>query len=739
MRNKCKKILSLAAAVTLLGSTFAFASCGDYYKQSATVEYKSSDVKATSNGGFAVEKDGFVYFVNGAEDYTADNTFGDVVKGSLMRISTEDLKAGAYDKAETVVPMLFVAQDYTSGIYIYGDYVYYATPTTDKDRNGEVANSYLDFKCAKLDGTEVMKKKKFFRLSSNSTTYRYVEENGVVYCMYVENGALKSYNTKTDKTTVLVKGASQYYFDQKDLTNPNVYYAMSVTYDIDTEYASAASYNQIYTVNAASTAKVNKEEASYTVVVNGADYRTYDFDKDYLEKINADEKASAKENHTDYKATYVLDDYTTYPYVNLGTLVLDGVGSECTYTQYNNEYSVDDCNELQGYTYSIARYENGGVYYTRTEVTENTNLYYLPDATMARDAVKANGEADIVAKNTNNTGSALFEVTTNEDGTRTHTYLYVSGDSIYRAEKDVEEDLAIATGLSGATLWKTEGDYVYYYASGSNPVTGDSTSGNNLCRVNYTGDADKYHTILNLGEDQEYKPLTMTYVDFASSWYMPEMFGDVLLYANAQAVGSNSYNYIYATSLKTDDIVKNNEVYEAVYKHIENDFGDDEELNAALKYYYRLGTQDAADYVKELHEEEYYTAEEYESFEKFVKEIADGSYVKESDLVKLVGEINEADEETMAEAWEEFLPHEHETESEETGLKPWQIIVIVAASVVVLAGAVVTIVVVVNKKKAKKAEAEATVNAYKRKVIDTTEDDDIDVYADEEASESENE
>jgi hypothetical protein len=44
---------------------------------------------------------------------------------------------------------------------------------------GEVNNSWIDFKSAKLDGTETMKGY-YFRLSNNAVKYRFVEENGVV-------------------------------------------------------------------------------------------------------------------------------------------------------------------------------------------------------------------------------------------------------------------------------------------------------------------------------------------------------------------------------------------------------------------------------------------------------------------------------------------------------------------------------------------------------------------------------
>ena len=202
--KKTKKILSLVAAATLLVG--AFAGCkNNEYKGDAITGYQGGAV--ASNGGFAVEQGDFVYFINGAEEYTASNEYGEVVKGSLMRIAKTDLASGDYTKVKTIVPSLFVAQNYDAGIYIYGDYVYYATPTTDKNMAGDVQNTWIDFKRAKLDGSEAPMNdidKYFFRLSDNSSKYRFVEEGGTVYCLYEEDSALKSFNCKTGKATTLV-------------------------------------------------------------------------------------------------------------------------------------------------------------------------------------------------------------------------------------------------------------------------------------------------------------------------------------------------------------------------------------------------------------------------------------------------------------------------------------------------------------------------------------------------------
>ena len=90
--NKSKKIISIIAAATLAFSTVALAGCDakNYAGENLPAGYDKT-AAVSSNGGFAVEKGNYVYFINGSESNTADNTYGDVVKGSLMCISKKDL------------------------------------------------------------------------------------------------------------------------------------------------------------------------------------------------------------------------------------------------------------------------------------------------------------------------------------------------------------------------------------------------------------------------------------------------------------------------------------------------------------------------------------------------------------------------------------------------------------------------------------------------------------------------
>ncbi|MBQ8446502.1 MAG: hypothetical protein IJX31_01850 [Clostridia bacterium] len=780
--KKGTKILSLAAALTLGVSTVAFAGCGEdkgYKGEETLAEYQAAMTvnggEVSSNGGFVVEKGGYVYFINGVESTTADNGYGTPVKGSLMRIAKSDLESGKYDQAKIVIPSLFTAQDFTAGLYIFGDYVYYATPTTDKNVSGQTGNSYIDFKRAKLDGTEAPMSDYYFRLPS-SAVYRFVQVSSVdrnsdgeddVFCLYEEGTTLKSYNTATREDTVLVKGAADYFYDTKDLTNPNVYYVMSVTYALEQDRTIPADYNQIYCVNAAAQVKdVDANAASYTVAdKSGNEVRTYDFDEKAMNK-----NASAR--------GYDLGDYTTYPYVNLGELVLDGVGYVSEYSHYNEEkkenITTATAKEAQGYTYAIKRYEtsgdNVGLYFTRTACVETaeavTKMFYLEDGEALAsgwNTVDGNNSVDIVAhKASDIPDTSIFEID-EENGKRTYTYLYVATESAGSVSNTVINKVTVKQGekygditkksfpltfdASGATLWKTNGDYLYYYTNGS--------KGKNLARINYTSnDRDDYNSIVG---GEEYKPTKVPFVEYNNGWYQPEFISvngkDVLVYANAQNYGTStsSYNYVYATTLgSTEDLIKANEDYEAYTEYLaEYESGDNADSDVVNLIKYLFGSQldvteeAKAEYIAKFNksnndEDETEAKEFYQAIlDKF--DASKEGYIKNvTAYTNCISRMTEDDVEAINEGWDGLLlyPEEDEPVVDE-GMATWLIWLIVIGSVIVVAAAVsVPVALHIKKKKAAKREADAIVNSYKRKRIDTTDDKTIDVYADENASEN---
>ncbi len=172
-----KKLIAILAFVVAL---FVFASC--------TTEVKLSDdgsaSTVTSNGGFLVETGNYVYFINGSEYYSEDNTYGNVSKGALVRMEKSSIgKANA--RAEVVVPKLISTGDHTAGIYIYGGKIYYATPNATKSKTGNVQNSDIVFCSANVNGSGVKEIYTATGTAGNSMPFRITEANGKIYIVYV--------------------------------------------------------------------------------------------------------------------------------------------------------------------------------------------------------------------------------------------------------------------------------------------------------------------------------------------------------------------------------------------------------------------------------------------------------------------------------------------------------------------------------------------------------------------------
>jgi len=210
-------------------------------------------------GGFIGQKANYVYYINGNAQASSDNSYGTPVKGALMAADKNDLT-----KTEVVVPNLFVTSDYNAGVYIYGDYVYYGTPSTDKNSKGEIAYTDLVFTRAKLDGSTT---EKLFTVSGLSTEYRIVEVEGKVYIVYYDKDAeaIKEYSVQNDSTKVV---AAKDFKNEKDVVLDSYKFAengdkyvvfFTVKVFTDDKYfeekgqRETANYNQVYAYEAGKT------------------------------------------------------------------------------------------------------------------------------------------------------------------------------------------------------------------------------------------------------------------------------------------------------------------------------------------------------------------------------------------------------------------------------------------------------------------------------------------------------
>lgn len=344
MRKILTKIICAVLMVCLLCS--GLVGCGEWKNEDLQAKFEGAGA-LIQNGGFVAETENYVYFINGLGDSTADNTLGAPLKGALLVAKKSDLT-----KSEVVVPKLFVASDINAGLFIDDGYVYYGTPSVEKNSSGDIAKEDITFMRTKLDGsgeTDVY----FTKESSLGLEYRIVKgANGVcIYYYESENSAIVCYNTATktatdviatDETTDKKVGdkeyisLSNYMFLDNDGSNGVIAVLTATVYteaydeakaEASSSYARiTANYNKVYAIKAG--------EDKLTEVVSGKGTSSVE-DKSY-------QIALVDDNYLFYEETTATNQVNTY------AVAMDSLGNFATATKtkiVNGDY-VDASNVI---------------------------------------------------------------------------------------------------------------------------------------------------------------------------------------------------------------------------------------------------------------------------------------------------------------------------------------------------------------------------------------------------------
>ncbi len=405
-----------------------------------------ADVENAKLGGFIVEKSNYYYYINGVGVSSSDNSFGTPVKGSLMAVDKTD-----FTKTEIVVPKLFVASDYKAGLYIFGDYVYYGTPNTDKDSSGEIAYTEMNFMKSKLDGTE---NTKLFTLSSLSAEYRIVQKDNVVYIVYYDSAdkALEVYNCSTGDTSTIAKtddkvgGANAESLNAYKFAESGsevVVYFTTTVYAEDymankTDARATANYNKVYAYKAGD--DVSGEITTQTAILDGStktsNPATYEIKLIklgvlfYTETINAQATTYMLGYNDKITNTDVLADTTLFTETGLYTLT-EGVIARADITDKNMSLPLA---KAEGATALLAK--NGNyVYFTDAD----TGISRI-DITKGEDAKIEKVSSDVAYTGwypIQFIGNYMFYCDSSSEGASYIKYVDVTG-TVY--EEDTDDD-----------------------------------------------------------------------------------------------------------------------------------------------------------------------------------------------------------------------------------------------------------------------------------------------------------
>lgn len=218
-----KKLLILLSCI--LCCILVITGCG----KAPLVGGPSADSVVYGNGGMAVVKGNYLYFSNAykplSEVKVNENKFGQETLSAIYRVKIEENGLIALDENGFITGAEIVAEQISgyeySGLYIFGDYIYYTTPYTSKDGDGNDITGLVKFCRVKLDGTNYKEIYTTKAYTAETSKYAMTEVDGNVYINVYDGTDLISVEVKGSRVNVrtLVEGVTSADFVDQTTVN----------------------------------------------------------------------------------------------------------------------------------------------------------------------------------------------------------------------------------------------------------------------------------------------------------------------------------------------------------------------------------------------------------------------------------------------------------------------------------------------------------------------------------------
>lgn len=239
-----KRVFAVIAVVVVVALMASLVACTPNF---TPLDGGNPTAVSESNNGYVVKQGEFYYFINGytaSSDITKakDNKFGNVVKGAIMR--TKKNAEGKFDAngGEVVVPMMVTSTNLDQGFSIFGEYLYYTTPSTKTDKYGALQTSFLEYKRCKITGANT---ETIAILSGDVTSYKFTPEA----LIYLEGKELKRVNYAKKSTTTIAENVTNQVFPASETYTPSQLSPSDYVYYTVTPENTDGTYNELYAVS----------------------------------------------------------------------------------------------------------------------------------------------------------------------------------------------------------------------------------------------------------------------------------------------------------------------------------------------------------------------------------------------------------------------------------------------------------------------------------------------------------
>lgn len=208
-----KKLLSLII-MCIMAVSVLFVGCSPKGLEDNPPE----DANVISNGGMTVVKGDYLYFVNGYVDETTltkdDNKSGKVIQSGIYRtklvngnIQKDD--DGFLTNCDQVVSKVVGFSN--GGFYIFDNYIYYATPYMNLDREGVLQSSRVEFHRVNINGTQD-KTLYVTEKSEDNLDWTMYKVNNTMYIVAYVDSKIYIVNTTNTKDVKILENTTSYAF-----------------------------------------------------------------------------------------------------------------------------------------------------------------------------------------------------------------------------------------------------------------------------------------------------------------------------------------------------------------------------------------------------------------------------------------------------------------------------------------------------------------------------------------------
>ncbi len=352
-----KKFTRILICLVLCVFGIGLIGCGDdRTPEEKAFAYPGANDLVSGNGGLAVSKGNYIYFVNGFKEAKSSERYGSFMHGGVMlaKLSASG-ELVVEDDGELEDDNLIHISNKLAGfeatdLAIFGDYLYFTSVCQEDDAETELwANDIVDFNRIKLNKSGDVER--IYQSTSNNQNveFKYYQENGSVSLLVYEKDSeeLVRINTNKDKT-IVASGVKNVYFSE----NCNeVFYVLSTG-------NSKAPYKSY---------KLNAVSGSISEFVSHASQPTVKFVENGKVYILEDDNLNVYDTETKIDEGCAISGVSSYSSVNVAPngdalIAISTEGDGLIFEFYENGVPVTSYQET-GSEATVLGYANGSVVY----------------------------------------------------------------------------------------------------------------------------------------------------------------------------------------------------------------------------------------------------------------------------------------------------------------------------------------------------------------------------------------